>query len=123
MYTIGQQVRIDSHKFPGVYRIIKINAVNIKVESVDNPQRRVNVNPMFLLDANADTGITPEPIKHTYIHFVLGAVVKVRGRSEKYVVIGTSGANKTRVAKLGGDGDRYLSCPNQMLAVWDDSKV
>lgn len=118
-HSLGDLVRIGSPKFPGVYRIIKINSVNIKVESVDNPLRRVNVNPVFLLGVD-ETPKPPVNLLTAEHRFVLGEIVHVKGKGDiKWVVI-KIGYDKINVAKLGGDNDRYLRCPIAILSPWSE---
>lgn len=47
-------------------------------------------------------------------YFPLGATVSVRGRDGIYVVLKPTPKGYS-VALLGGDNDRYLNCPHQLL--------
>jgi hypothetical protein len=53
----------------------------------------------------------------------LGTVCTLDGRPDYYVVIATVKSGKLKVAKLGGDGNRYVNAPIGMVTAVHASKV
>lgn len=98
-------------------KVVKINSVNVKLECADGT--RVNANPIFLRwasesEAASFTSSSPAPahIPGGSMPLVLGQVVKFkipRGKVHEglFVVLGQT-RDKYRVARLGGDKNRYI---------------
>ena len=58
-----------------------------------------------------------------YRELTLGTVCTLDGRGEYYVVIATVKGGKIKVAKLGGDDNRYVTAPIHMVTAVHASKV
>jgi hypothetical protein len=58
-----------------------------------------------------------------YHELTLGTVCTLDGRGEYYVVIATVKSGKIKVAKLGGDDNRYVTAPIHMVTAVHASKV
>lgn len=117
-FTVGDKVRFGAEnaaRFPGVYTVTTVNKVNLKVTSQDG-MRRVSVHPMYLVRATDDEVQTSWEIPLPE-HFVIGETVRVKGRpdSEVYVVLKPTPKGYS-CALIGGNGDRYLNVPVQLLS-------
>lgn len=114
-FKVGDKVRFntDAHRFPGVFTVTAVNKVNLKVEGNG---KRVSVHPSFLTYATDD-----DPTAAFFVdipeHFVLGQTVRVKGRPafEVYVVLKPTPKGYS-CALIGGNDDRYLNCPVELLS-------
>ena len=62
-------------------------------------------------------------ISEAYQELTLGMVCTLDGRADHYVVIGTVKNGKVKVARLGGDDNRYVTAPIHMVTAVHASKV
>lgn len=123
-FTYGDVVRINDRDLVGVitkitrgktpYKVYvegkgswSCNAVHIT--RVEGPEAEELKKKHHEINTNA------------FNNFCVGSVVEVEGREGYFVVTGpANGDNQMRVAKLGGDGNRYLRCyPAQVTLVKD----
>lgn len=128
---VGQIVRFDpSEKRTAMYqgedfRVTKVNSVNVKVEGVDS-NRRVNVSPFFLIEKDDDplakAGAKVGFIGTPYVappKVSLGSTVRLThnrfGPADAIYVVIAIKQDKTNVARLGGDNDRYIRVPHAMV--------
>lgn len=117
---VGTQVRLstpDNPRYDGqVGTVAKVNPTNVKVELA--PGRFVNAHPMFLEPAT--DAVAPPRTGSLYevsladIPPAIGTLVVHTGGDTRiqghYVVIGegtSRGHTMVKIAKLGGDGNRY----------------
>lgn len=111
-FRVGQSVTIDHPRYSGagVFTIVKVNRVNMVVENQN--RQRVRCHPSFLRPVAAGTKVPP--VRRPSRTYVVGEVVKVKNRGDKYVVIGVN-AKTISVALLGGDSGHYVRCTPSLL--------
>jgi hypothetical protein len=83
-------------------------------------------NPLLAADVSAATEAYLASIRaqgEAYHELTLGTVCTLDSRPDYYVVIGTVKAGKIKVAKLGGDDNRYVTAPITMVTAVHASKV
>ena len=108
-YKVGDKVVVNLAKFPGVWIVKNLGPVNASLTPA-NGGRGLRA-PYYLLTAVVDdSGTIPvvEPPATTL--FAEGEIVTVPGSKwgGLYVVIKDNGSERVNLAKLGGDGGRYL---------------
>lgn len=104
---VGDRVTVvtDPGKFPGVWTVVKVNPRTVSLDQ-SGRRLRADVGCVAKVDGATLATATTVPIPE---YLAEGTVVTVRGREGYWVVIKSAG-DKTNVAKLGGDGGRYLRC-------------
>lgn len=117
---VGERVRVDHPKYPGVWTITKTGPVNAVLEP-ENGGRNLRAPYSLLTDPDAVT-VTQVPI---ITIFDVGELVRIpEGKfAGLYVVIRDTGADKVNVAKIGGDGGRYVRALRRNLTKVDPSEV
>lgn len=103
----------DPAKYAGVWEISKVNRVNVMLTK---DGRRLNCAPYFLslTPPSKKAVVTFEP--YVPSEFVLGAVVSMRGKVGKFVVVGVN-SKTVSVAKLNGDNGRYWRTSKSSLKI------
>jgi hypothetical protein len=126
---VGMQVRVttpDNPRYDGQVGVVKkLNPTNVKVELPGN--RLLNAHPMFLtadLDASRTIAGNLYEAAIADLAPALGTVVEHTGNDLRiqgpYVVIGegtSRGHTIVKIAKLGGDGNRYWRVAPRNLRV------
>lgn len=118
MRHVGDQVSIDHPKYPGVWIIKSMGPVNAVVEPAEGG-RGLRVPHAMLLFPGAAPTVVPN------IHYVPGELVRiVEGRfAGLYVVIADKNGDKVNLARLGGDGGRYVRSVRRGLVKIDPRDV
>lgn len=102
-YPVGTKVRVDSTKYPGVW-IVESNGPKNATLKPEGGGRGLRC-PHSMLRPDDGTGPPAESVQL----FSLGETVKIGASFPGiYVVIKDVGGPRLNVAKLGGDGDRYV---------------
>ena len=119
---VGDKVGIDDPKFPGTWTIKGLGPKNATL-TPDHGGRGLRA-PYYLLTDPADAGatVTAVPLP-TY--FAEGEIVRItEGRfAGLYVVIKDNGADKVNVAKLGGNGGRYVRIGKRAVTKVDPADI
>jgi hypothetical protein len=104
-FRVGDKVSIAHHKYPGIWVIESFGPVNALVKP-EGGGRGLRV-PRSMLTAPGETDLLR---KTAPVYFSEGDIVQITsGRFiGLYVVISDKGADRINVAKLGGDGGRYV---------------
>jgi hypothetical protein len=124
-FCVGDRVMVSGGRFHGPARIVKVNRVNIDVAMESNNQK-VRCAPVFLkpLAMTADAPAYTPPVIDYVPELALGTVVTCNINTVRrqpklaglFVVLASSGADRTRIAKLGGlDGPLYWRVPTRDL--------
>jgi hypothetical protein len=114
---IGEKVSVDHPKYPGVWIIKSLGPVNAQLEP-ENGGRRLRVPQSMLTDPGS------QPTVRTPVFYDPGELVRVTGRyAGLYTVIADKGGDKVNLAKLGGDGGRYLRATRPGLVKVDPAEV
>jgi hypothetical protein len=113
-FAPGDQVTVASERWPGVWTVVKVNKVNLKLEQ---GPRRLNASPTYVTKVD---GSTPAPtFTATTVPlptiFDPGATARVRGRDGLWVVIRDAGADRVNLARIGGENGRYLRAPRSLV--------
>jgi hypothetical protein len=116
--NIGDKVSIDHPKYPGVWVVESVGPVNTVVVSED-AARRMRVPHTMLLNPGATPPVNPTVIYNP------GELVRITSGkwAGLWVVIADKGGDKVNLAKLGGDGGRYLRAMRHGLVKVDPSAV
>jgi len=124
---VGDIVKVNSPKWPGLWKIEKINAVNWKLVNVTSGMR-LTCHPSFIIDAPA--GAAAATVETIDIREMLHAGQIVRWASPKangrlHVVIKDDYSRDTvTIAALGADGGRIWKIPAaRNLTVVDPAEV
>ena len=119
---IGDKVSVDDPKFPGVWTIKNLGPKNATL-TPDHGGRGLRAPYYLLTDpVEAGTTVTAAPLP---AYFAEGEIVRIaEGRfAGLYVVIKDNGADKVNVAKLGGDGGRYVRIGKRAVTKVDPADV
>jgi len=124
---IGDKVSIDDPKYPGVWTVKNLGPKNATL-TPDHGGRGLRA-PYFLLTdpveatTTTDGGVTVTAVPlPTY--FAEGEIVRIEGKfAGVYVVIKDDGRDKVNVAKLGGDGGRYVRITKRAVTKVDPADV
>ena len=118
---VGAAVTIPSRGVTGYVEKITHGARPYHVKTTDG-QRYVCSNTHLVwasaedkAEADAAKARADVAAREAWKELTLGTVVEVTGRPERYVVVGTLKNGRVNVAKLGGDGNRYVRAPLDML--------
>lgn len=119
---VGDRVSIDHPKYPGVWILKSIAKVNVTLEP-ENGGRGLRVPASMLLDAGASPTM-PDRVTAADI-YAEGTFVRIpSGKfAGVWVVISDKGADRLNVAKLGGDGGRYVRITRRGLTKVDPADV
>ena len=122
---VGQRVLLSGGKFHGAARITKVNPKNLVV-TMEGTRQLVNAHPSFLSDLADDA---PVPSRFDAMAEVMtapplhpGAVVRIKGHAGKWVVLADK-LEKVNVARLGGDGGRYLRALRRQVEPLSEQEV
>ena len=117
---VGDKVSIDDPKYPGVWTIKNLGPKNATLEP-DHGGRGLRA-PYYLLTDPVEPGtVTAVPLP-TY--FAEGEIVRIEGKyAGVYVVIKDDGRDKVNLAKLGGDGGRYVRITKRAVTKLDPADV
>jgi len=118
---IGDKVSVNLPKYPGVWTIKSQGPVNtVLIPAGGGRGLRV---PHYLLTDPVDEDAAPQPTKIEW--FSEGEIVRITyGKfAGIYVVISDKGADRVNVAKLGGDGGRYVRMPRTGLVKVDPKEI
>lgn len=118
---VGDKVSVDHPKYPGVWTIIRRGPVNSVLRQEGNPRSLRCPHTML-----TDPGAAPTPTVTTFPATLYhpGELIRVTGKyAGLYVVIKDGGTDKVNLAKLGGDGGRYLRTVRHGLERVDVAKV
>lgn len=114
---VDEKVGVNHPKYPGVWIIKSIGPVNALLEAEDGGHR-LRVSQNMLTDPGS------EPTVNTPEFYDPGQLVRVTGRyAGLYTVIADKGGDKVNLAKLGGDGGRYLRATRYGLVKVDPAEV
>jgi hypothetical protein len=118
----GEKVGVDHAKYPGVWVVKKVNPVNVVLEP-EGGGRPLRCHPSLLTDPpKPGAVVTAVPVAEYYNP---GELIRITsGRyAGLYVVIADKGGDKVNLAKLGGDGGRYLRAIRVGLVKVDPADV
>lgn len=102
-YPVGTKVRVDDPKYVGVWIVESNGPKNASLKPVGGGRGLRCPHTMLRLDDGRGPIVTPVEM------FSLGETVSIGDRFPGiYVVIKDDGGNRLNVARLGGDGDRYV---------------
>jgi len=117
---VGDRVSVDDPKFPGVWTIKSIGPKNT-VLTPENGGRGLRAPHYLIVDARE--GDAPAAPAVPFVDYHAGEVVRVEGFGGKYAndlwVVLVDKGEKVNVAKLGGDGNRYLRVGRRSLVKVD----
>lgn len=112
---VGDRVFAEGDKYRGAGTIEKVNPRTILV--LLDTGVRVKFDPFFLRPLAEGEAPPPAVIPED---FVVGEVVMLSRPDPRmaghFVVIGHLGADRSKIAKLGGDAGRYWKVPTRTLA-------
>lgn len=118
---VGEQVSVNHPDYPGVWTVVKRGPVNSLLTNSDTggTLRRVRVPHTLLMNPGEERPPTP------HLLYVQGELARITdGRwAGLYVVIADNGGDKVNLAKLGGDGGRYLRAIRYGLTKVDPAEV
>lgn len=102
-YPVGTRVRVDSPTYPGVWIVESNGPKNAKLKPEVGGRGLRCPHTMLRPDDGKGPAVTP------VVMFSLGETVTIGERFPGiYVVIKDDGGTRLNVARLGGDGDRYV---------------
>jgi hypothetical protein len=105
---VGDKVMIDDPKFPGIWTIKSIGPKNTVVEP-DNGGRGLRTPHWMLKDVTDEVTVTAVPLQ---AYYVPGELVRITmGKYEGLYVVLADKGERVNVAKIGGDGGRYVRAP------------
>jgi hypothetical protein len=121
---IGQKVSVDDPKYPGVWIVKNTGPVNATLMP-ENGGRGLRA-PYYMLTEPGAPSATPDgAVRAVYFHE--GEIVRIGGNPKYagmlWVVIRDRGDDRVNLAKLGGDGGRYLRYPRRNLTKVDPAEV
>lgn len=127
---IGAIVSVEGAKYPGKWRVVKVNPTTYLLESLDDPRRRLKASHEYVIDPieNETERLTAMLRRPT---LALGAIVRVspslRGYTpdQLFVVLGDK-LDTVNLAPLGGnpsDPRRYFRVPPMCLTVVDPDDI
>lgn len=124
-HKVGDKVTVDDPKFPGVWTVKSIGPKNTVV-TPDAGGRGLRA-PHWMIkayDATAAAQVTVVPFVEK-VFFDAGEIVRIpEGKfAGLYVVIADKGLDRVNVAKIGGDGGRYVRAGRRNLVKVDPSEV
>jgi len=102
--VVGDRVRVNDAKYPGVYTIQSVGPKNF-VLTPESGGRGLRAPHYMVVDANSD----PAPVAAPVVYYSAGEIVRVElGKfAGLYVVIADKG-DRVNIARLGGDNGRYV---------------
>lgn len=108
-FKVGDKVTVNLAKFPGVWTVKSLGPVNATLTPVSGG-RGLRAPYYLLTEVLDDSGTIPVVAAPTTTLFSEGEIVRVPGSKWDglYVVIKDNGSERVNLAKLGGDGGRYL---------------
>lgn len=123
---VGDKVSIDDPKYPGVWTIKNLGPKNATLEP-DHGGRGLRA-PYFLLVDPVEATTTVGGVTVTSVplptYFAEGEIVRIDGKyAGVYVVIKDDGRDKVNLAKLGGDGGRYVRIAKRAVTKVDPADV
>lgn len=102
--AIGEVVKIDSKKFPGLWKVVKKNKTTYGLVNPKGQNLRADRWSMLPTDEEFVEDATPALEAGMVVRFLRdGTKVKT---TDRYVVL-KAGVTNVQIAKLGGDGNRY----------------
>ena len=102
-YPVGTKVLVDDAKYPGVWIVESNGPVNASLKREFGGRGLRCPHTMLRLDDGKSPAIAPVTI------FALGETVTLGDRFPGiFVVIKDDGGPRLNVARLGGDGDRFV---------------
>jgi hypothetical protein len=116
---VGEQVRVDSPKYPGIWTITKVNQVTVKLEQNGS---RLTCSKECLLPADASTAVVaiasaslPYQDAGAVVRYIgTGTQDKTLSKGALLIVIADKG-EKVNVTLLGGNGGGYWRMPRRSL--------
>lgn len=120
----GDEVSIDDAKYPGIWTIQSVGPKNCVVIPKAGG-RGLRAPKWMIVDPNYDAA-PPVPETEAYVSYYAGEVVRITGFGGKYdglYVVLVDKGERVNVAKLGGDGNRYLRIPRRSLTKVDAADV
>jgi hypothetical protein len=120
MARVGDRVGIDHHKYPGVWIVASVGPKNVVLEREGGGGRPMRVPQSMLIDPDTAAVRSAEPTEF----YDPGELVRITAGKYAglYVVIADKG-EKVNVAKLGGDGGRYVRAMRRGLVKVDARDV
>lgn len=115
---VGDKVGIDHPKYPGVWVIKSLGPVNAVLQP-ENGVGAVRVPQHMLTDPGSQPTVST-PV----VFYNPGELVRIGGRyAGLYTVIADKRGDKVNLAKLGGDGGRYLRATRHGLVKVEPAEV
>ena len=109
-YPVGTKVRVDSPKYPGVWIVESNGPKNASLKPEDGGRGLRCPHSMVRLDDGKGPSVTPVTM------FAMGQTVTIGDRFPGiYVVVKDDGGARLNVARLGGDGDRYVRAARALV--------
>jgi hypothetical protein len=120
-HKVGDKVSVDDPKFPGIWEIIQVLKVNVRLKHTTTGA--LLRAPMSMLTEPTEVPLGQPAVKM----YNLGAVIRIADGTKYagiYTVIKDDGGDRVNLAKLGGgDGGRYLRSPRRGLQEVDMTDV
>lgn len=102
-YPVGTKVRVNDAKYPGVWIVKSNGPVHVRLKPEDGGRGLRCPHAMLRPDDGKGPAVAP------VVMFAMGETVTIGDRFPGiYVVVKDDGGVRLNVAKLGGDGDRYV---------------
>lgn len=109
-YPVGAKVRVDSPKYPGVWIVQSNGPKNAALKPEGGGRGLRCPHSMLRPDDGKAPAVTP------VVTFAMGETVTIGDRFPGiYVVVKDDGGPRLNVAKLGGDGDRYVRAARALV--------
>jgi hypothetical protein len=118
---VGDKVTVDDPKFPGVWTVKSLGPKNASL-TPDHGGRGLRA-PYYMLSDAVEGAVTVTAVPLP-AYFAEGEIVRLSGKfAGVYVVIKDGGADRVNVAKLGGDGGRYVRIDKRSVTKVDPADV
>lgn len=107
--AVGRNYTVDAEgRHPGVWELIKINSVNVKLQHTQT-KARLNAHPSFLAEVDPDNAPV---LSLMALPLVAGTVVEFKGKLN--VVVSVTGL-KHKLVTLGGHGGGWRNVGRSQL--------
>lgn len=114
-HSVGDRVSVDSSKYPGVWVITKLDPANAVLQA-ENGTRTLRAPYSLLLQPGASSAV---------VYYDAGMLVRIPDGKHAglWVVLKDDGGDRVNLARLGGDGGKYLRAGRRGLVKVDPSEV
>lgn len=119
---VGDKVTVDDPKFPGVWTVKNLGPKNASL-TPDHGGRGLRA-PYYMLSDAVEGAVTVTAVSLP-AYFAEGEIVRVPNSkwTGLYVVIKDNGGDRVNLAKLGGEGGRYLRIAKRAVTKVDPADV